>query len=109
MLFCHFCEHSVDFTRVDTVKEHLMSKKHAAKKEARNAKSSSYEASSTSRFPNLVTIASYVIWMPIASVDVECSLSQYKHILNNRRESLTEENTKRMVMLYYNGDIEGHF
>ena len=61
------------------------------------------------RFPNLATIASHVIWMPVASVDVERSFSQYKHILNDRRESLTEENTKRMVMLYYNGDIEGHF
>ena len=30
-------------------------------------------------------------------------------ILNDRRESLTEENTKRLVLLYYNGDIEGHF
>ena len=61
------------------------------------------------RFPNLATIASHVIWMPVASVDVERSFLQYKHILNDRRESLTEENTKRMVMLYYIGDIEGHF
>ena len=59
------------------------------------------------RFPNLATIASLMIWMPITSIDVERSFSQYKHILNDRRESLTEENTKRMVMLYYNGDIEG--
>lgn len=61
------------------------------------------------RFPNLAAIASHAIWMPVASVDVERSFSQYKHLLNDRRESLTEENTKRLVMLYYNGDIEGHF
>ena len=47
--------------------------------------------------------------MPVASVEVERSFSLYKHILNKRCESLTEENTKRLVLLYYNGDIEGHF
>ena len=25
VLFCRFCEHSIDFTRVDTVKDHLKS------------------------------------------------------------------------------------
>ena len=95
--------------RTLTLKDHLVSKKHAAKKEARNAKSSSSEAPSTSSFPNVATIASYVIWIPIAFVDVERSFSQYGSILNDRRESLTEENTKRFVMLYYNGDIVGHF
>ena len=46
------------------------------------------------RFPNLAAIAMQAIWMPVTSVDVERSFSQYKHILNDRRESLTEENTK---------------
>lgn len=59
----------------------------------------------TDRFPNLAAIASHAIWMPVTFVDVERSFSQYKHLLNDRRESLTEENTKRLVMLYYNGDI----
>ena len=61
------------------------------------------------RFPNLSAIALDAIWMPVASVDIEHSFSQYKHILNDRRESLTEQNTKRLVMLYFNGDIEGRF
>ena len=29
---------------------------------------------------------------------------QYKHLLNNQRESLTEGNTKTLVMLYINID-----
>ena len=49
------------------------------------------------------------IWMPVASVDVERSFSQYKHLLNDRVESLTEENTQRLVMLYHNGDSDGRF
>ena len=57
------------------------------------------------RFPNIHRIAVDAIWMPVASVDVERSFSQYKHILSDRRESLTEENTKRLLMLYFNGDI----
>ena len=61
------------------------------------------------RFLILSAIAANAIWMPVVSVDVERSFSQYKHILNDRRESLTEQNTKRLVMLYFNGDIEGCF
>ena len=41
-------------------------------------------------FPNLTAIAMQTLWTPVASVDVERSYSQYKHILNDRRESLTE-------------------
>ena len=44
----------------------------------------------------------------MTSVDVERSFSQYKHPLNDRREGLTEENTKRLMMLYFNGDVEDH-
>ena len=61
------------------------------------------------RFPILSAIAADAIWMPVVSVDIERSFSQYKHILNDRRESLTEQNTKRLVMLYFNGDIEERF
>ena len=62
-----------------------------------------------SQFPLLSAVARDAIWMPVASVDVERSFSQYKHLLNDRRESLTDENTERLVMLYHNGDIEGRF
>ena len=34
VLFCRFCSHSLDYTRVDTLKDHLKSKKHLSKKEA---------------------------------------------------------------------------
>ena len=61
------------------------------------------------RFPLLSEIASDAIWLPVTSVDVERSFSQYKYLLNERRESLTDENTRRLMMLYYNGDIEQRF
>ena len=47
--------------------------------------------------------------MPVASVDVERSFSNYKHLMNDRRERLTEENTLWLMILYYNGDIEHRF
>ena len=56
VIFCRCCEHSIDFTRVDTVKDHLKSKKHAAKKEARKAKTSSSNAHSTSWQMTLGTV-----------------------------------------------------
>ena len=34
------------------------------------------------RFPLHGQIANKVLWMPVTSVDAECSLSQYKHLLN---------------------------
>ena len=40
VLFCRFCEHSVDFVRVDTLKDHLKSKEHAARKEIKKQKQS---------------------------------------------------------------------
>ena len=58
------------------------------------------------RFPHLAAMALDVMWLPVASVDVERSFSLYKHLLNEQRESLTEANTKQLLMLYYNGDLE---
>ena len=44
-----------------------------------------------SRFPLLSAVAMEAIQMPVTSVDVERSFSQYKYLLNDRIESLTEE------------------
>ena len=56
------------------------------------------------QYPLLYAVANQVIWMPVASVDW---FSQYKHILNDRRTSLSEEN--KLLMLYHNGDLEHRF
>lgn len=69
----------------------------------------SYWKGNSSRFPSLAEIAREVLWMPVASVDVERSFSQYKHLLNDHRHSLSESNTKQLIMLYFNGDIESRF
>ncbi|XP_072178106.1 uncharacterized protein [Diadema setosum] len=65
--------------------------------------------SMSSRYPHLARIAKDAIWMPVSSVDVERSFSQYKHILTDKREKLTPENTRMMTMLYYNADTEHQF
>lgn len=44
--------------------------------------------------PQLSVIASDAIWVPVSPANVECSFSQYKHLLNDRWESLTEDNTR---------------
>ena len=46
VLFCRFCEHSVDFTRVDTVKDHLKSKKHCSRREEKRKQQQSGASSS---------------------------------------------------------------
>jgi hypothetical protein len=67
----------------------------------------SYWSSMSSRFPNLSKSALEAIWMPVSSVDVERSFSQYKHVMNDRRQNLTAEHTRQLSMLYFNGDCEG--
>ena len=62
-----------------------------------------------SRFPLLEQIANKVIWIPVTSVDIKRSFSQYKHLLNKQCESLTLKNTKQLIMLYYNGNLEKRF
>ena len=55
VLFCRYCEHSVDFSRVDTIKDHLRSKKHGARKTSKGASSAS-AGPSTSRQVTLTSI-----------------------------------------------------
>ena len=61
------------------------------------------------RFPLLTAVALEAMWIPVFSVDVERSFSFYKHLLNDQRKGLSEGNMERLVMFYYNGDIEGRF
>ena len=53
------------------------------------------------RFP-ISKIALYLIWTPISSVQCEQSFSQYKNLLTDKCTSLTDEITKKLMMLYYN-------
>ena len=39
-LFCRFCEHSLDFVRINTIKEQLVSQKHKRNKDTKEAGSS---------------------------------------------------------------------
>ena len=47
VLFCQFCAHSVDYTRIDTIKDHVKSKKHLANKEAKRQRDAAGTASSS--------------------------------------------------------------
>ena len=40
ILFCRFCDHSLDFIRLDTIKDHFKSKKHKMRKDLKEADSS---------------------------------------------------------------------
>ena len=35
VLFCRFCEHCLDFSKIDTLKDHLKSQKHAVHKQSK--------------------------------------------------------------------------
>lgn len=52
--------------------------------------------------PVLSKIALVYIWIPVSAADVERSFSNYKHILDDRRRSLTEKNIARLNFLYFN-------
>ena len=37
ILFCKFCDHSVDYVRIDTIKDHMKSKKHTQRKDQKGS------------------------------------------------------------------------
>ena len=39
-LFCRFCDHSLDFVRINTIKDHLLLQKHRRNKDKKEAESS---------------------------------------------------------------------
>lgn len=49
VLFCKYCQHSVDYIGVDTIKDHLKSKKHVSNKETAKKKAEESGAGSSSR------------------------------------------------------------
>ena len=57
VLFCKYCEHSIDYVRIDAIKDHLKSKKHASRKEAKLAKAG---ASSTASCSQQITLSTVV-------------------------------------------------
>ncbi|CAL8258497.1 unnamed protein product [Arctogadus glacialis] len=56
-------------------------------------------------FPRVAEVAVPYIYFPVSSVDCERSFSKYKTLLTGKREALTELNTKRLTILYFNGDV----
>ena len=52
--------------------------------------------------PNLSKIALIYIWLPIAGIDVECSFSNYKNILSERRMRLSKKSISMLNFLYHN-------
>lgn len=57
------------------------------------------------RFPKVAEVAVTYIYFPLSSVDCERSFSKYKTLLTDKREALTEINTKRLTIMYFNGDV----
>lgn len=64
-----------------------------------------YWKGTTQRFPEIAAIAKSYMYFPVSSVDCERSFSKYKTLLTDKRESLTEYNTKCLTVLYFNGDV----
>ena len=59
----------------------------------------------SARFPRVAEMAVPFIYFPVSSVDCERSFSKYKTLLTDKRETLTELNTKRLAIMYFNGDV----
>ena len=54
-----------------------------------------------SRTTRLVNIALWYLALPVNSVDTERSFSAYNNVVSDKRYSLTLENTKMLVCLYF--------
>ena len=58
VLFCSYCAHSIDYVRVDTIKDHLNSKKHCQRKASKLAKADT-SGPSTSKQVTLQSVVKY--------------------------------------------------
>ena len=56
VLFCKYFQHSIDYIRVDTIKDYLKSKKHTSNKETKQRKEGESSAGSSSRQLTLSTV-----------------------------------------------------
>ena len=61
------------------------------------------------RVPDIAAAAHRYMFFPVSSVDTERSFSQYKNLVTDKRENLTEENTKQLVIMNFNGDVVGRW
>ena len=61
------------------------------------------------RMPILTSLALKYVFFPWSSVEVERSFSAYGNVFGDKRRNLTDKNTRDLVMLYFNGDVEGRF
>ena len=59
----------------------------------------------SSVWPHLAKTALRVLNTLVSSCDAERSFSLYKHIMDDRRQSNTEEHVAQLAQLHYNGDI----
>lgn len=55
--------------------------------------------------PRVAEVALPYIFLPVSSLDAVRSYSKCKNLLTNKRESLSEENTKKITIMYHNGDV----
>nr|XP_057913311.1 uncharacterized protein LOC131107370 [Doryrhamphus excisus] len=63
----------------------------------------------STRFPRVAEVAVPYIYFPVSSVDCERTFSKYKTLLTDKRETLTEQNTKRLAIMYFNGDVSARW
>ena len=61
------------------------------------------------KYVKFAEAAKEYICFSCGSVDVKCSFSSYKTLSDDKRQSLTHENTKQLAAMYINGDIVGRW
>ena len=61
------------------------------------------------RTEEIAAAAQTYMYFPVSSVDTERSFSKYKNLVTDKRENLTEENTKQLVIMNFNGDVSGRW
>ena len=78
ILFCKYCQHSVDYVRVDTTKDHLLSKKHLSRKEKDDSCSSNLDLPGLD-FVNTAYQASFISRVLCLAHIVNLSAEVFQH------------------------------
>ena len=106
---------AVGLPQTTDMKQELFQYRATATREAKDHKANEeflvpeYWKGAADRFPQIAKAAEVFIWFPVGSVDVERSFSVYKQVVTDKWERLTEEHTKQLVSMNFNGDVVGRW
>ena len=114
VLFCKFCQHSLDHVRVDTIKDHMISKKHQANKAAQTQKPALKQVTlhsmldSKSRSLREDFVLDFIKMLTVADIPMEKAEKMKPFIVKHCKQGGTLPKSQTLRQLYVPRLFEEH-